>query len=272
MKTYNDLNLFIMRHGESDGNIDHLNYPKVGDANINLTPLGWEQAFRAGEYLDAYLAQNNLGDLQRVWNSSLMRTEQTKTGLLMGYNRAIDPAQVRFNPALVEQSFGIYSYHVTDEDRDSFNPLIKEFYDKSREQQRFYTKFPMGESPLDVYMRCGDFIDTIMRDKEAGIHTIMAVTHGVTARALVMRFLHIDPALMDDFRNPGNGDIWHLKGNKETGYSLNKIYDGENDKAVSVDIKAQLDALAAKRREDIKKTIPRALRTAHKKKGVGYRP
>jgi broad specificity phosphatase PhoE len=42
------MRLIIVRHGQSIGNIDETEYAHVGDSNVELTTLGWQQAFRAG--------------------------------------------------------------------------------------------------------------------------------------------------------------------------------------------------------------------------------
>ena len=43
--------IVVMRHGESEANVDHLKYTEVGDPNVELTARGRAQALAAGDRL-----------------------------------------------------------------------------------------------------------------------------------------------------------------------------------------------------------------------------
>jgi broad specificity phosphatase PhoE len=239
------MRIFLIRHGFSEGNENLDNYALRGDSNIELTRAGWEQAAGAGAFLQRYLTANPSGSSRspRLWVSPYKRTRQTASGLLhgMGENGLItEPARIQ--EALIEQDFGLYSHLHDEKSRKAFSPLISEFVDKARAREKFFARFPLGESPYDVQRRIKPFFETIFRDKEKGVEDCVCVTHGVTLRAFAMAFLHIDPAAYEDFPNPPNGGVYVIEDTKQGRYSLRQIYDGQSGKEVDIDWGAALDA------------------------------
>ena len=59
---------------------------------------------------------------------------------------------------------------------------------------RFYAKLPMGESRFDVCQRVAQVLEQIKNDTiDHGIKNVIIVTHGVTLRALLMRYMKYTP-------------------------------------------------------------------------------
>lgn len=50
--------LILIRHGQSEGNIDHSVYASVPDSRLHLTDLGWRQARAAGKYMRERFLKN----------------------------------------------------------------------------------------------------------------------------------------------------------------------------------------------------------------------
>ena len=170
--------IFLIRHGESEGNIDNTLYCRMPDHKIALTPKGWEQSREAGQKLALQLN----GESLMVYQSPFLRTRQTADGVLS----AIDPAQIYKrieDPRLREQEFGNY--------RDvSFLETV----DKQRKEYgTFFYRVPEGESGADVYDRCTMFLDTFYRDIKGKADfppNALIVTHGLTLRLMLMRWFH----------------------------------------------------------------------------------
>jgi 2,3-bisphosphoglycerate-dependent phosphoglycerate mutase len=243
--------IYIIRHGESLGNFDPDNYQAMGDSNLGLTDIGWEQAIRAGQFLQQEFTDkpttNPLG-VPRLWASTFQRTRETASGIFHGAQGTLSEDEYHMSPLLIEQDFGIFSPLYDRKEQLKKLPLQAEFYHKGKKREKFYTSFPMGESPLNVYERAGKFIDTIHRNHSiSGIEDFVIVTHGITARMLSMRWLHIDPLCLDDFDNPGNCDIHLLSGDHEQRYQLTRIYDGQAMKPVNEDLQAMLRTAEAKK-------------------------
>ena len=234
-----NMRIFLVRHGYSEGNEAQENYREKGDAQIELTDLGWEQAVAAGSFLRDYLDKNpgTKSELTRLWFSTLMRTRQTTAGLIEGSAGLLKSEHARPDSLLIEMDFGLFSHVGDKEEQEEHLPLHAEFWHNSRDRNKYYARPPMGESPHDVQHRTSTFIGRMMREKDNGIKDVVVVTHGVTLRALAMDFLKIDPEQYDDFDNPENCSIYMIEGDPENGqkYSFHQIYNGETRQAVNID-------------------------------------
>ena len=65
--------IILIRHGESEGNIDKGQYLTIPDYALNLTPKGIDQARQAGKELKAIIDHDGL----YVYLSPYFRTRQT---------------------------------------------------------------------------------------------------------------------------------------------------------------------------------------------------
>ena len=72
--------IILIRHGESQGNIDDAIYETVPDHALTLTALGIEQATEAGRQLRAYLQDEPV----TLYASPYVRTRQTVEALGLG--------------------------------------------------------------------------------------------------------------------------------------------------------------------------------------------
>jgi len=78
------MRVFLVRHGESLGNLDERAYSQFGDHNVPLTQWGHRQAAEAGAVIAAYMSGLTGRGVQtlRVWYSPFLRTRQSKDALL----------------------------------------------------------------------------------------------------------------------------------------------------------------------------------------------
>jgi 2,3-bisphosphoglycerate-dependent phosphoglycerate mutase len=235
--------ILLVRHGYSMGNHDHTMYAKLGDPLVPLHDEGWKQAIDAGSFLKDYYAKNvtSFENGPSVWASSFLRTRETLGGIFHGAAGALDHCTpIHESPDLVEQDFGLKAY-LSPEEMANERRLENEFSKVRRQQYKFYSRLPHGESPFDTYLRMGDVIASMQRDCERqGKDDILIVAHGVTTRAFAMRFLHLPDRAWEHFSNPGNCDIMEIELQEDGSYSLNKIYDGPDGKEVKVNLLADL--------------------------------
>jgi broad specificity phosphatase PhoE len=54
------MRIFLVRHGESEGNVDHSVHERMADHAISLSDHGMHQAFRAGQFLYSELNKINI--------------------------------------------------------------------------------------------------------------------------------------------------------------------------------------------------------------------
>lgn len=70
-------NIYLIRHGESEGNVDGSVQLTKSDHALNLSKLGHTQAAAAGIALRSLLAGEEAEAL-RIWSSPYKRTRQTR--------------------------------------------------------------------------------------------------------------------------------------------------------------------------------------------------
>lgn len=137
--------IILIRHGESEGNIDTAAYTTTPDYKIPLTSLGLSQARIAGSHLHNLLS--NHGTCTTNWRvyfyvSPYQRTLSTLREIGRSFERE-RIIGVREECRIREQDFGNFQI----EDRMK---VIKE----TRERfGRFFYRFPEGESAADVFDR-----------------------------------------------------------------------------------------------------------------------
>lgn len=210
--------IYLVRHGESEGNLDTTLYLNKADHSMNLSPKGIGQAMTAGLKLNKELSSIVNTDKTsikkiRLWASPYTRTRQTAEEM-MRYISTV-PCDYRESILLVEQQFGLFDGLSDKEMMDKY-PNEKLHYDKcSSHEGRFWARMPLGESRFDVCCRTHQFFGTLHRDlRDNDIDTVIIVSHGVTIRAFIQGYLNLPYEWVDANSNPDNCSI-QLIANKE---------------------------------------------------------
>jgi broad specificity phosphatase PhoE len=156
---------------------------------VALSPRGREQARRAGATLGVEWLSEAL-----IYCSPYRRTRETLDGLLDGAGLARDRVRVYEDPRLREVEHGYGDVEAQEKYRKTHG--------------WFYYRFKGGESPADCFDRTSAFLESMMRQIERRKSTrVLIVTHGLTLRCFVMRFLHLTIEQFDTMANPGNAEI-----------------------------------------------------------------
>jgi len=183
------LTIKLVRHGESRANTGELLAHEVGDHAISLSDQGHEQARRVGAELGADFVRRAL-----IYVSPYRRARETLQGILAGSGvSAEELAQQRIydDPRLREVEHGYEPIEPQEELRKTHG--------------WFYYRFRGGESPADCYDRTSSFLESMMRQVERkSADSVLIVTHGLTIRCFVMRFLHLSVEDFDTLANPVN--------------------------------------------------------------------
>jgi broad specificity phosphatase PhoE len=194
--------IFLIRHGESEGNVDRTIYARKPDYALELTKNGINQASEAGANLKKLIGEEKVF----FYISPLWRTRMTFEQIVQHFSA--EQTYWREEPRIREQEWGHLrlpeAAEKVEEDRDAFGT--------------FYFRIPDGESAADVYDRVSDFFGTMHRDFEKADfpENVVIVTHGMTIRLFLMRWFHWTVESFEKLRNPKNCQIFLLE-KTETG-------------------------------------------------------
>lgn len=188
--------IILVRHGQSQGNVDKTIYENTADWSIKLTDLGHEQAEQAGRNIVQFTHQ----EPTQFYVSSYIRARETFKGITKAFNpeNVIAREEVR----LREQEWG----HGRDVE------MSRKIEDERMNYGEFYYRFPDGESCADVYDRISSFFDTMFRDfeKEDFPRNVVIVAHGTLLRVFLMRWFHWTIEEFENMKNPSNGSHFVL--------------------------------------------------------------
>ncbi|GAA1126866.1 MULTISPECIES: histidine phosphatase family protein [Streptomyces violaceusniger group] len=201
--------IVLLRHGESEGNVDDSVYERVPDHALRLTDTGRRQAEAAGGRLRATFGDERVS----IYVSPYRRTHQTLKLLDLDPSRT----RVREEPRLREQDWGNW------QDREDVRKQMayRDAYG------HFFYRFAQGESGADVYDRVDAFLDSLWRSFEDPAHppNVLLVTHGLTMRLFCMRWLHWNVAEFESLSNPGNGEMRTLLLGSDGRYHLDRPFE-----------------------------------------------
>ena len=214
------MRLFLVRHGESLGNLNEQAYRQFGDHNVPLTQWGYRQAAEAGGAISSYLQGVPRTGFRRlsIWYSPFLRTRQSKDALLQALPESV-VGDIREDYLLREQDFGLFT-EIYDhaEQKQKFPEEFEKWARLRSNSGKFYARPPDGESRADVAQRVRLFLQTVLHDAEHDNDNVVIVGHGVTNRAVEMNFLHRPVEWFERSDNPGNADITLIEGNRSKGY------------------------------------------------------
>ena len=175
------MRIFLIRHGESVGNIDESAFEKYENYYIPLTRHGARQVDEAGAFLDRYLSTHpgeHNGKVD-IWFGPFRRVVQTKNGLAKHIRNHVENTHEHY--LLREKFHGVFD-NIRDPDRQVVL-LPEEFaaYSKEREEKGdIYARPPGGESLDDVAKRTHRFLEKYVQ----GDKDVVIVCHGAVATAL----------------------------------------------------------------------------------------
>lgn len=206
------MRIYLVRHGESMGNVDKTVHRRLPDHAIPLSDRGVRQAKAAGK---AFWDQWQCSPF-RLWTSPYTRARQTADAFL-------EVAKPKFGRRehilLAEQQFGLFD-GLSDEELAVQYPAEYAHYEKCASKEgRFWARMPLGESRFDVAQRVHQAFGTFHRDAERhGIQNIVVIAHGTTIRAFVMQWLHLPYEWFEREPNPRNCSIRLIDNGKDEGY------------------------------------------------------
>jgi NAD+ kinase len=216
------LNLVLVRHGQSEGNVA-FNLLKEGDDSMftsefadrhtslwRLTDKGIEQARIAGDWLKEEVHIK----FDRYYTSEYFRALETAAHM--------DIAEAQWFPEfyLRERDYGDLDSYSLEERREYFKA-------NHRSIDKFYWSPPNGESMAQLCLRVDRFLHTLHR--ECSDKSVVAVCHGDLIWAFRIRLERIYPYIYEELKSAGderilNGQIVHYtRQDPWKGNVINKI-------------------------------------------------
>ncbi|KAL3786304.1 hypothetical protein HJC23_006584 [Cyclotella cryptica] len=212
--------LIMIRHGQSEGNVDEILYSTKPDNAMRLTKLGWDTAKMAGKALRDQLAE---GETVHFVVSPYVRTVETFHGIVSAWCDPVEFADVENrnrrlkawysrlmemglswheDPRIREQDFGNYQDPET----------IRKCKNERHKFGSFYYRFPHGESASDVFDRVSTFLDSLWRSFETQkAQNYVLVTHGISIRVFLARYFRYSIDQFNMLANPKNCEMVILK-------------------------------------------------------------
>ncbi|WCJ26339.1 Phosphoglycerate mutase family protein [Euphorbia peplus] len=212
--------IILVRHGESEGNVDEVVYTRVADPKIELTKKGRAQAKECGRKIREMIEKDGEDDWKvYFYVSPYKRTLQTLQNLAEPFERQ-RIAGMREEPRLREQDFGNFQ----DREKMRVEKTLRMLYG------RFFYRFPNGESAADVYDRITGFRETLKADIDIGRFqppgersqnvNLVIVSHGLTLRVFLMRWYKWTVKQYERLYNFGNGGMLVMEKGHGGRYSL----------------------------------------------------
>lgn len=185
--------IILIRHGESEGNVNKNIYSVKPDYTLELTANGVMQAYEAGKELKNIINKESVF----CYVSPMWRTRSTFEMISTFFTA--DQINYIEEPRLREQEWG----HFRDAAEGVEVERIRDSYGS------FYYRIPDGESAVDAFDRVSDFFGTFHRDCEkiTFAENVLIVTHGMLIRLFLMRWFHWTVEQFEEYANPKNCQI-----------------------------------------------------------------
>jgi broad specificity phosphatase PhoE len=192
--------ILLIRHGQSQGNIDRTAYIRMEDKDIPLTEVGVEQALACGELLNSKMDEDDVVDF-RI--STHLRTRQTYDQLKKNFFITKNSTET-FDSRLKEHHWGNFKNE-------------KEYH----ESFRIFSSDPMigvnefgGETTMEASDRVESFQKSLVKEFEKDDYTYdiaVLVTHGQAINMFLKAMYDLDYDSMFGMRYVKNCEIVELE-------------------------------------------------------------
>ena len=212
--------IFVVRHGESQGQLDQTQYKTVGDDNIALTQKGERQSFVAGQLVAKFAEKHDL-TISQIDYSTSKRATQTAQNLAVGLN-AENAVIMNQEPRVDKQKFGKFDgLFSSKERREAYPEAFEEFkrVEQSGIDGVLQARPPEGESIVDVIDRVSHYLNHAGKSED----THVVVTHGLSALIIEKLLLgRSNEWLVEHFDTTENASVLHIQQTQDKGFILDE--------------------------------------------------
>lgn len=186
------MKIYLIRHGESEHNVDRFLMAHTHDSKFSLTDKGVQQAKLTGEFMKDIVKDDAV-----FYASPYKRTMQTAEAI---YQIAGNSSPFYDNPLLREWELGnLYD----------FNHRPPEVKQQFKAAGTFYFRYHHGESMADVYLRASLFYNTVVQrlQSQGKYDQLVIVSHAVFIEMFKGFLLHWSTEKMANFDPVENGSV-----------------------------------------------------------------
>lgn len=213
------MDIYLIRHGESLMNTTEGS--SIVSNKAPLTDKGYEQAFSSAEKLREYISKQYGGKIPKsmtIWHSPAERAIQTFNVFDSIFLECeLNNIPVMESVMLSEQSFGVLNSIPREKWEELWPHELYRYQQMLLRLGYFYTKYPCGESPMDVTVRSQLFLNEMEKQKK---DIVLIFTHGTVIRTLTMLLSGYDVDWYEKEESPGNAWIRRILDGKDFGYII----------------------------------------------------
>lgn len=204
-------NLYLVRHAESEGNINKLIYSEKRDCDVELSENGKVQATSIIEQIQKLSPYStNYHGFDGLWYSPYVRAVQTKDLIKESLNKGDQFYFEKMNVLLREREWGDL------QELSNKNALTDYFFN-------FYHRPKDGESFADVYQRVMVFHHHLLITRgQNGIDNHIIIAHGELLKVYMMFLLNWSIVEFDKYKTPRNAQVYHLYSEDMVEWKLNE--------------------------------------------------
>lgn len=254
------MRIILVRHGESQANVDQSLHRIMPDHEVALSSRGQQQAkvaadeiikfyssdtficehtyysynphkWTAEEFVRNYWVTGNVKPFKpppkiTLWNSPYRRTRDTANIIADNLGKLF--YKRKENTLLCEQQFGLFD-GLPDEELKTRYTNEWETWNKCKQYNgKFWARYPMGESAFDTAVRIHQAFGTFHRDNEKhGDTDHIVVCHGTVAKLFVMMWFHYPFEWYENERTIGNCGLYLIENGLDKGWIFPGFKKGE---------------------------------------------
>jgi len=206
------VSIYLVRHGQSEANVNKNVYREKPDHAIPLTSLGLSQADEAGRFLANHLAAHANEAPAIIIRSPYQRARETEDRIANAVGDQYIAERVELTEC-AEQQYGLFDGVPPDELNETFPKEYQRYLLAQKNMGKFWACPPQGESLFRVYERATSVANMIrFGHRKGGINTFIIVAHGNWMRCFIMAWCNLPYEWIAKSRVPENCEVMKIQG------------------------------------------------------------
>ncbi len=212
------MKLFLVRHGQSEGNVDNTKYLDKSDSEIKLTKLGEEQAIKAADKIVDILNRFDLANVEDFMKDEFKSKPHSFEVFSSTSKRAYDTSDLVIEQ-LIRMNQQVYNTTKMPILRERHWGNLREIGINGKLEDKhfdFYYTPDNGESFARVQERAIVFHQHLINNPrfKYGFGNVIIVGHGEFIKTYMMYLLGWSVEEFQNLRSPRNGEVFLIEDNE----------------------------------------------------------